>query len=92
MKSDTTTTVLTFVLGVLILLDVIFAWQSVMYTRQFRLLQFQALQDQATMTQLQQRAQQLDPLIKDVVAFNQKNPNPELTRILQSVPAKSPAK
>ena len=79
MKCDTTNAVLTFVLGALILLDVIFALQTINYTREFRSLQFQALRDQAMMAQLQQ----LDAVAKEAVAYNQKNPNPELTRILQ---------
>ena len=73
-----TNTVLTFVLGVLILLDVIFALQTINHTRELRSLQFQATQDQLALTQIQQ----IEAMAHDVAEFNKKNPNPELARIL----------
>ena len=86
MKCDTTNTVLTYALGVLLLLDVVFAVQSVMYTREFRSLQSQAMQDQAFLNQFGQ----LEAIARDTITYNQKNPNAELTRILQA--AQTPVK
>jgi len=47
MKCETTNSILTFVLGVVILLNVLFALRTINYTREFRSLQIQAAQDQA---------------------------------------------
>jgi hypothetical protein len=91
MKCEKTNAVLTFALGVLILLDVLFALRTINYTREFRSLQIQAIQDQATITQIQQ----IESIARDVAAYNQKNPTPELTRILQAAqnpPAKPATK
>jgi len=88
MKSETMNSVLTFVLGVLILLDVIFALQTVNRTIEFRTLQITAIQDQAVLAQIQQ----VESLARDAIAYNQKTPNPDLTRILQVAQTKPAGK
>jgi hypothetical protein len=80
MKCETTNSILTFALGALILLDVLFAVRTINCTREFRSLQYQAVQDQATLTQIQQ----ILSICNDTAAYNQKTPSPELTRILQA--------
>jgi hypothetical protein len=86
MKSDTTTTVLTFVLGVLAIFGVIFALQTIFLTREFRTLTLQATVANTSLMQVQ-------ALANDVAAYNQKSPNAELTKLLTAaqtppVPAK----
>jgi hypothetical protein len=88
MKCETTNGILTFMLGVLILLDVWFAMRTINETRAFRSLEIQATQAQAALVQIQQ----VESIGNDAVAYNQKNPSPELTRILQAAQVKSAAK
>jgi hypothetical protein len=88
MKCETTNTILTFVLGVLILLDVLFALRTINSTREFRSLEIQASQAQAALLQVQQ----VESIGNDAMAYNQKNPSPELTRILQTAQVKSAVK
>jgi hypothetical protein len=78
MKCETTNAILTFVLCALAVLGVIFALQTFNRTREFRFLQARAVQAQTGLMQIQQ----LQGIANDALAFNQKNPNPELTRIL----------
>ena len=85
MKCDTTNAILTFVLGVLAVAGVIFALQTIFLTREFRQLSVQATFANNSILQAQ-------ALAGDVAAYNQKNPNPELTKILQAVQAKPAAK
>jgi len=85
MKSDTTNAILTFLLGVLAVAGVIFALQTIFLTREFRQLTVQATFANNSILQAQS-------LAADVAAYNQKNPGPELTRILQAVQAKPVAK
>jgi len=85
MKCDTTNAILTFVLGVLAVAGVIFALQTIFLTREFRQLSVQATFANNSILQAQQ-------LAADVAAFNQKNPSPELTKILQAVQAKPAAR
>jgi hypothetical protein len=84
MKCETTNAVLTFVLCVLAVLGVFFALRTIFLTREFRTLQFHAVQAQTGLLQIQQ----LQALANDALAFNQKNPSPELTRILDSARTK----
>ena len=78
MKSDSTTTVLNFILAMLVLLGVVFALLSMKRTRDFRMLSANAtLANSALM-----RAQ---GLANDTAAFNAAAKSPELTRILQSI-------
>lgn len=88
MKSETMNSVLTFVLGALILLDVIFALQTINRSREYRNLQITAGQDQAWLAQVHQ----VESLVRDVLAYNQQNPNPELDRILKQAQAKPAGK
>ena len=85
MKSDSTTTVLNFILAVLVILGVVFALLSITRTREFRALSTNAtLANNALM-----RAQ---GLANDTAAYNASAKSPELTRILQSVQPKTAAK
>lgn len=85
MKSDTTTTVLNFILAVLVILGVVFALLSITRTREFRSLTTNAtIANSALM-----RAQ---GLANDAAAYNAAAKSPELTRILQSVQPKTAAK
>ena len=85
MKSDTTTTVLNFILAMLVILGVVFALLSMKRTRDFRILSANAtLANSALM-----RAQ---GLANDTAAFNAAAKSPELTRILQSVQPPTAAK
>lgn len=88
MKSETLNSVLTFVLGALILLDVIFAVQTINRSRHFRMLQVTAMQDQAMLAQIQQ----LESMARDVMEYNKSHPTPELTRILQAAQTKTAGK
>jgi hypothetical protein len=79
--------ILTFFLGLLALLGVIFALQTIFLTRELRQLNAQAAADNNNLMQIQGPAQ---ALINDVIAFNKSNPSPELTKLLQ--PAKPASK
>lgn len=86
MNSKTTSTILTFLLGAFVVLDLIFAIQTVIRTREFRGLQYDAAQAQQGLM----HAQQLKSVYDDAMAYSQKNPDPDLKRILQ--PQGKPAK
>jgi len=81
MKCDTTNAVLTFVLGVLAVAGVIFALQAIFLTREFRQLTAQASFDNTCLVQAQ-------AIANDVAAYSQKNPDPQLTKILQAAQVK----
>ncbi len=81
MKCETTNTVLTYILGVLALLGVIFALQTIFRTREYRSMTVQAAQANNALMRVQS-------LANDAQAYNQKNPSQELARILQSAQAK----
>jgi hypothetical protein len=85
MKCDTTNAILTFVLGVLAVAGVIFALQTIFLTREFRQLTVQATFANNSILQAQS-------LAADVATYNQKNPSPELTKVLQAVQAKPAAR
>ena len=78
MKNDNLTTALNLVLAVLAILGVIFALQTIFRTRELRTLQIQATQANAYMMGVQSLAQ-------ETIAYAQKNPNPEIQRILAPV-------
>ena len=85
MKSDTTTTVLNFILAVLVILGVVFALLSMTRAREFKMLSTNAtLANNALM-----RAQ---GLANDAAAFNVSAKSPELERILKSVQPKPATK
>jgi hypothetical protein len=81
MKCETTDTVLKFALVALVVLAVIFALQTIFRTRELRSLTQQAGMDKNTL-------QLMQSLYNDTLAYSQKNPSPDLTRILQAVQAK----
>lgn len=81
MKSDSTNTILIFLLGVFAVLDVLFAVRTVVGERDLRGLQSQAQQAQMGLMQIQQ----LKPVLNDTIAFNQKYPSAELTKVLSQV-------
>ena len=84
MKNDTTTTVLNFVLAVLVILGVAFALLTMNRTRELRTLSSAALQANNNLMRAQ-------GLANDVMAYNATAKSPELTRILNGVQA-APAK
>ena len=81
MKNDNITTDLNLVLAVLAILGVVFALQTIFRTRALRTLQIQATQANAYRMAVESIAQ-------DAIAYSQKNPNPDIQRILQPVMAK----
>jgi hypothetical protein len=81
MKCETTDTILKFALAVLVILAVIFALQTIFRTRELRSLTQKVNADQHYVLQVQS-------LYNDALAYSQKNPSPDLTRILQTVQAK----
>ena len=85
MKPDMTNTILTFFLGVLAVLGVVFALQTMFLTRDLRNLQAQA-------TQCQNALMRVQSLANETATYNQKTPSPELLRILQSAQATAQAK
>jgi hypothetical protein len=85
MKSDTTTTVLNFMLAALVILGVVFALLSIMRTREFRQLTASATFANSTLMRAQ-------GLANDAAAYNISAKSPELTRILLSVQPKTATK
>ena len=81
MKNDNITTALNLVLAVLAILGVVFALQTIFRARSLRTLQIQA-------TQANAYRMAVEALAQDTFAYSQKNPNPELSRILQIAQAK----
>lgn len=90
MKNDMTTTMLNFVLAVLVILGVVFTVSNIFHQRSLRQLQPE-LQGRAQMWQVNSSRVQM--LVNDAIAYNAKAPNAELTRLLQSAtqPATQPA-
>jgi hypothetical protein len=86
MKNDTTTTLLNFVLAMLVILGVAFTVWNIFQQRTIRRLQPE-VNLRAQMWQV--NGQKVQMLVNDVEAFNAKSPTPELTRILQAI--KTPA-
>jgi hypothetical protein len=84
MKSDTTTTVLNFILAALVIFGVVFALLSITRTRELRLLSNNAALAQNALARAQS-------LANDTAAFNLTARSPELARILQSVQPKTAA-
>jgi hypothetical protein len=85
MKSDTTATVLNFVLAVLVVLGVVFALLSITRTRELRLLTTNA-------NVANQALQRAAALANDTAVYNNTAKSPELARLLQSLlPKNAPA-
>lgn len=85
MKSESLNGILTFILGVLVVLGVIFALKVVFVTRDARTLQTTAMTYSARLAETQ-------AIFNDAQAYNQKYPSAELTSILDMVKAKPAAK
>jgi hypothetical protein len=81
MKCETTNTVLTFVLGVCVVAIVYLVVRTGFQTHELRSLTQRANADQHYMLLVQS-------LYNDALAYNKKNPSPDLTRILQTVQTK----
>ena len=84
MKSETTNTVLIFVLGAFVALDVLLAVRAVAGQRELRSLQIRFNQSQTGLIQLQE----LQSLVKDTKDYASSKPSPELSRILDGIQAK----
>lgn len=78
MKSDTLNAVLTFILGVLVVAGVVLALRLVFVTKQTRQLG-------QTATYSKFKIAQAEGVFREAAAYGQKNPSPELNRILQMV-------
>jgi len=78
MKNDNVTTALNLVLAILAILGVVFALQTIFRTRALRSLQIQA-------TQANAYSMAVESLAQDAYAYSQKNPNPEILRILPPI-------
>jgi hypothetical protein len=76
MKCETTNLILTAVLGALVVLAVFFALRTINQSRELNTLQIESVA-------INQNYLKLQSLANEVSAYNQKYPNPELTRILQ---------
>jgi len=85
MKNDMTTTVLNFVLAVLVILGVVFTLWTILRTSEMRRLTAVAAQANTELLRAQ-------GLANDANVFNQTAKNPELARILQAIQPKAAAK
>jgi hypothetical protein len=85
MKSETLNGILTFVLGVLVVVAVILAMKLALLTHESRNLQKEAQFDQAIIVQTQ-------AVYNDAMAYNQKYYDPALSRILQGAMSKPAAR
>lgn len=84
MKNDTTTTLLNFVLAVLVILGVVFAYLTIWRTRDLRGIQQAAVQANSKVMMAQS-------LINDVNVYNAKARSPEINGMLQAFQPKSAA-
>jgi hypothetical protein len=84
MKTDLTNWILTLVLSMLAVAGAVLVVRTVMQTHELREIGTQAAGQNSFITQSQ-------GLLGDVVAYNQKNPSPELTKMLQSLQARPAA-
>ncbi len=84
MKSETMNLVLTFLLGVFVVLGVIFAALAISGQRELRALQYNAAQSQAGVNQLNQ----IYSLVKDTRDYGKLHPSPEIARMLDAVQVK----
>ena len=84
MKNDLTNWVLTLVLAVLAVAGAVLVLRTVMQTRELRAINISATSQNSFIGQSQ-------VLLNDVVVYNQKNPSPELTKLLQSIQPKPAA-
>ncbi|HZL79322.1 MAG TPA: hypothetical protein VFC17_10765 [Candidatus Limnocylindrales bacterium] len=85
MKNDTTTTVLNFVLAVMVILGVTFALMAMAKTRELRQLTLNA-------TIANNTIMRAASLANDTAAYNVQAKSPELARILAAIQPKPAAK
>jgi hypothetical protein len=88
MKNDISSTMLNFVLAVLVILGVVFTISNILHQRSLRELQPE-LQNRAQIWQV--NSQRMQMLVNDALAYNAKSPNADLTRLLQSATQPAPA-
>jgi hypothetical protein len=84
MKNDTTSTVLNFVLAVLVILGVVFAGFDITRQRKLRFLS-------AGATLANNNIMRVNSLVNDVAAFNKTANAPELTKAIATLQAKAAA-
>src|SRR5664279_2749125 len=84
MKTDLTNWILTVVLSVLAVAGAVLVVRTVMQTHEWRTISTQATGQNSFIAQSQ-------VLLNDVAAYNQKNPSPELTKLLQALQARPAA-
>lgn len=83
MKSETTNTVLTLILALLVMAGVVFALQSIFRTREFRTLQSQVIARQTNMNRL-------NLVLNEAMVYGKTHP--DINRILQPFEAKPVAR
>jgi len=83
MKSETTNTVLTFVLAVLVLAGVLFALQSIFRSRELRNLQAQTIACQSNMNRL-------NLLLNEAIIYGKVHP--DIDHVIQPFEAKPPTR
>jgi len=83
MKCETTNTVLTLLLALLVLAGVLFAVQSILRTRQFRTLQAQILARQTNMNRL-------NLVLNEAIIYGKTHP--DINRVIQPFEAKPAAR
>lgn len=83
MKSETTNTVLTLILALLVMAGVVFALQSIFRTREFRTLQSQVIARQTNMNRL-------NLVLNEAMIYGKTHP--DINRILQPFEAKPVAR
>ncbi len=84
MKNDTTTTLLNFVLAVLVILGVVFAWFDITRQRQLRNLS-------NTATLANSNIMRVNSLVNEVAVYNNTAKAPELTKAIATLQAKAAA-
>jgi hypothetical protein len=79
MKCGITNAVLTFALGALAVAGVVLVLRTVIQTRELRTMAPEVTVENGYLAQAQM-------FLNDVAVYNQKNPSPEITKLLQSLP------
>lgn len=82
MKCETLNGILTFVLGVLVVLGVVLAIRMISLTHEQRVLERQFLFANTRLTQTQ-------GLLNDTLLYNKSYPSPDLQRVLQTIQGKT---
>ena len=82
MKNDTTTTLLGFVLAILVVAGVVFAYMAMTQSSTLRKMQPAV---QGEIQRFQMASAKAQSLLNDVIAYNNTAKSPELQQIIQSV-------